>query len=506
MLIGYDPHVTLPEDHLARLVEVLVEEAVIVEKGERGPGQPGYDPRLCLKVLIYGYATGVRSSRQLEKHCNESLPYLFLTRGDTPSYRTLCSFRVESRELLEKVWTEGFAVAKSLGMKRLGRIAVDSTKLRANASSEMVIGEDEYDAIRQELKAILEEAEARDKAEDAEGYEGETQTGKKPENLQMRDILRKVRRQISRGSKDGDNDADPPKDEDLSANGVTQRMRSRIEETLEAIDEAESEGRKHLCVTDPDARMMLGGVEKKVRECHSLEMAIDKDCGLLVADEVTQMCVDNERLIPLVKAAEKNEPDGVVAVDGDSGYYNSESLSYLIESGVDVCVPDSVTAGQLHRGVAVTGRGADRMEYDQEKDIYTCPQGNILTLKPTKGDPDNVKRYQSIRSCRGCSLYNECIVRYDGKPAKASHKRLKISHCPEEVLEAMERFNDPDHRKRYHMRGSFIESVNGFVRGALDFDRWLLRGRDKVRAEGKLITTAYQLRTLHKAWAAALTA
>lgn len=114
LLIGYDPYVDLPKDHLARLVEMIVEASLVTEQGAH-PGQPEFDRRLCLKVFMYGYATGVRSFRQLEKQCRESLPYLFLTRGDTPSYRTLCSFRVNRRSLLEQVWNGMFALAGDIG-------------------------------------------------------------------------------------------------------------------------------------------------------------------------------------------------------------------------------------------------------------------------------------------------------------------------------------------------------------------------------------------------------
>ena len=87
LLIGYDPFCDLPADHLARLVEQVVEATVTDPAPPPGPGQPPFDPRLTLKVLVYGYATGTRSSRQLERLCAESLPFLFLTRGDTPASR-----------------------------------------------------------------------------------------------------------------------------------------------------------------------------------------------------------------------------------------------------------------------------------------------------------------------------------------------------------------------------------------------------------------------------------
>src|ERR1051326_8453517 len=124
LLFGYDPVRDLPSDHLARLVEQVVEASVAPPQRRRGPGQPAFDPRLSIKVLVYGYATGQRSSRQLERLCEESLPYLFLSRGDTPSYRTLCSVRVEQSALLEQVWVALFAVADGLGLKRLGQIVV----------------------------------------------------------------------------------------------------------------------------------------------------------------------------------------------------------------------------------------------------------------------------------------------------------------------------------------------------------------------------------------------
>jgi hypothetical protein len=105
LLLGYDPCIELPVDHLARFVEMIVEECTRPLQKSGGKGQPQYDPRLLMKVLVYAYATGVRSSRTMERLCHESLPYLFLTRGDAPSYRTLCNARLDYRADLEEVWT-----------------------------------------------------------------------------------------------------------------------------------------------------------------------------------------------------------------------------------------------------------------------------------------------------------------------------------------------------------------------------------------------------------------
>jgi hypothetical protein len=197
LLVGYDPFCDLPADHLARLVEQVVEETVTGPAPPLGPGQPPFDPRLTLKVLVYGYATGTRSSRQLERLCQESLPYLFLTRGDTPSYKTLCTTRLEESERLEQIWLGLFSVAQALKLERLGHVVVDSTKLRADASPEAVVTATEYAALRQELTRILEEARQVDEREKQEGRSGTTRLGQAVAPEQMRDILRRVRQQLA---------------------------------------------------------------------------------------------------------------------------------------------------------------------------------------------------------------------------------------------------------------------------------------------------------------------
>ena len=139
-------------------------------------------------------------------------------------------------------------------------------------------------------------------------------------------------------------------------------------------------------MTDPDARMMHGGREKRVNECHSFEVAIDRDCGLLVANDVTDAGNDNARLEPLIEAARCNEPCGVLAADGDSGYFKTESVLKLSSEGIDLCVPDCTTACELHNGVAVGSlrrRGGVSLEYDKENDLYRCPDGNLLTHRFT---------------------------------------------------------------------------------------------------------------------------
>lgn len=533
LLFGYDPVRDLPPDHLARLVEQVVEQTVQPPRRDPQCGQPPYDPRLCVKVLVYGYATGIRSSRQLERHCRESLPYLYLTRGDTPSYHTLCTARTEEGAYLEAVWEGLFAVAAAVGLPRLGRVVVDSTKIRADASPEAVVKPEEYAALQAELQRILTEAAAADAREAAAGEPGTTTLGQVVPHEQMRDILRRVRKQREPAraqdpehadDPDGPSDpagpgaggaaapprvlpledapapSDPPPAAAAPVKPMSPKMLLRIRAGLQALQAAAAANRKHLCLTDPDARMMSEGRARQVRECHAWEVAIDN--GLLVAGQTTQSNVDAPRLTPLLAAAQQHEPEGIHSVDADSGFYSGDAVAALILAGIDVCIPDPHTAADLHRGRPIgttraRARGQIEFEYDPQHDVYRCPEGNTLAVKgrrQIKGQ--RLTLYRATAPCGACPQAAACLTH----PA-AQHRTLAVGQHAAVLAAARVRFAEPEHQERYHHRGEAVETVFGFVRAALGYTRWMLRTQAKVAMEGQWIKTAYQFRKVHLAWA-----
>ena len=527
LLIGYDPFFDLPPDHLARLVDQVVEQTVRPPQRATCAGQPPYDPRLCVKVLIYSYCTGIRSSRVMERQCQESLPFLFLTRGDTPSYHTLCNARTSEGAYLEAVWEGLFAVAAGVGLERLGRITVDSSKFRADASPEAVVKREEFAAVRAELERILAQAAAADAREAAEGAVGQTRLGQPVPPEQMRDILRRVRRRgrdaappaapparpdpgaaagmATLPELDLETEAAPTEDAPTEGGGpagMTPQMLVRVAAGLKALQEAEADGRKHLCLTDPDARMMYGGRERGTRECYSFEVVVDQ--GLLVVAQVTQDTHDNTRLEPLVAAARAHEPGGVTAVDADSGYYAGDAVGRLLAAGLDTCVPDSNTAGDLHRGRPIgttrdRSRGQVEFVYDPAADVYRCPEGNVL--RPTQQRQErgqHVWKYRAQNDCQSCPQAGVCLTR-----AHARHRTLNVGAYQAELAAAQQRFAEADHQERYHHRGEAVETIFGFIRGTLGYRHWWLRGLAKVQSEARLFKTAYQFRKVHAAQRAA---
>lgn len=189
---AFDPHQVLllppsledwlPEGHLARFVGDLVDEALdlspILADYTEKRGYPPYDPRLMVRLLIYGYTTGVRSSRAIQRHCVDDVAFRFLTAGQAPDFRSIARFRRRHLDALADLFLQSLRLAQKLGMVTMGRVALDGTKLEANASKHKAMSyrrpvekeervEAEIAELESRARALLADAEHVDAAEDA---------------------------------------------------------------------------------------------------------------------------------------------------------------------------------------------------------------------------------------------------------------------------------------------------------------------------------------------------
>src|SRR5487761_1679473 len=164
----------LPEGHLARFVAELVAEvldlAPFLAAYTEVRGAPPYDPRLMLKLVIYGYVSGVRSSRAIERRCHDDVAFRFLAANTAPDFRSLSRFRRRHLEALKGLFTQALGLCQKAGMVRLGRVALDGTKVRANASRRKAMSygrmTEREAELQGEIEAMMAEAEAADVAED----------------------------------------------------------------------------------------------------------------------------------------------------------------------------------------------------------------------------------------------------------------------------------------------------------------------------------------------------
>ena len=460
-LIGYDPVVELALDHLARFIDMVVDKyAEVPEKGV-GPGQPEYDPRPLLKLLLYGYAMGVFSWRRLEQNCKESLPYMLLVRDDRPSYHTICTARVKYLEELEWLWYCLFDFAVECGLTFVGRIAVDSGKFKADVSKESVVRKKLFAETREKLKALLAQADIADAADEEEGLAARSRTGIAAGSVKLRDILRSFKKSDS---------AEPTV--------LSPKMAQRVHQAIETLEMAEDAGLSHVSLTDPDARMMPVGAHKTIAMGHSLEVGTDS--GLLVHSEVIDESSDTGRLPEAVESAIENDP-----------------------AEVTLFVPDTHTACDLKRGNPVgtsAGKLGPQIPFTkvEGKDAYICPQGNILKRNTSwMSGGRQIVTYRATKSCEGCPLASACL-----KQKKAKRRTIRVSEHQERLVDYLSGFNDPQFQSTYHQRGPCVETVFAMIRRILGFDRWHVRGAEKVESEAMILTNAYQLRKLHKHWAA----
>src|ERR1700736_4449577 len=164
----------LPENHLAYFVSDVVDQLdlsaihAVYEKEKRG--QPPYDPRLMTKLLVYGYCTGVFSSRRIQKRLQEDIPFKVLAAGNEPDFRTISDFRKIHIETLQNLFEQVLAMSLECGAIQLGRVSLDGTKLKANASKHKAMSysrmKEKQQQLKEEVKQLLEQAEAADQDED----------------------------------------------------------------------------------------------------------------------------------------------------------------------------------------------------------------------------------------------------------------------------------------------------------------------------------------------------
>lgn len=275
-------------------------------------GGPAYAPEMLLSVWLYAYALGVTSSRRLEQRLHEDLAFRYLAGGATPDHWTLNDFRRRHARGLNGLFTQVVELARASGLGRLGHVAIDSTRIAANASRNRI-----------DTEQALRDARAR------------------------------VRRDIRRWQKQCD--ADDPNEG--AGWEVDQQALLRLEQQLEQLPERmerlRKSGLKKLSRTDPESRFLRerGGFTLG----YTATLAVSED-HLVVAQQVSQQPTDNQLLVPLADAVERECGERPEKISGDSGFFSLDNLQAMEERNMDTYVPDSNLARWLNRGGRIKQR------------------------------------------------------------------------------------------------------------------------------------------------------
>jgi transposase len=306
----------LPENHLAYFVSDVVDQldlsAIygVYEKENRG--QPPYDPRLMTKLLVYGYCTGVFSSRRIQKRLQEDIPFKVLAAGNEPDFRTISDFRKIHIETLQNLFEQVLAMALECGAIKLGRVSLDGTKLKANASKHKAMSygrmNQKQEQLREEVKQLLGQAAAADEQEDRQ-Y-GSQRGDELPEELWRRETrLAKIKQ---------------------AQKVVEQRARDKAAAEGKNAEEAKRvkpDDKAQYNFTDPDSRIMKGG--DGMVQGYNAQAAVEPTLLLIVGQSVTEAANDKKQLKPMLEVIEKQSGQRPEAILADNGYCSEENLEHL---------------------------------------------------------------------------------------------------------------------------------------------------------------------------------
>ena len=335
LLLPQDLREWVGEGHLAHHVSDLVDALDLSPfytpyEGDGRRNSP-YDPRMMVKVLVYGYATGTFSSRKLARKLEEDIAFRMLAAGNFPQHRTLCEFRRRHLEDFGAVFVEVVRLARTMGLAGLGRMSVDGTKVRANASKRKAMSYGrmarEERRLQAEIAGLLEEAEAVDAAEDAQ-YGEDVRGDELPEELKRREdrlaAIReaKARLEAEQRARDDARGRKPGQKRNPKGGRPYKREYGEPDETAQSN------------FTDPESRIMKTSSEG-FQQSYNAQMAVEGENQLVVGTAVTDNASDQGQLVPMVDAVAETCGETPAQVLADAGYCNEPDLQALKERDID---------------------------------------------------------------------------------------------------------------------------------------------------------------------------
>jgi transposase len=323
----------LPEDHLVYFVSDVVDQLdlskieLVYEKDERG--QPPFHPRMMTKILVYAYCVGVFSSRRIQKRLIEDVAFRVLAAGNQPDFRTISDFRKIHLDALQNLFEQVLKLALTAGAIKLGRVALDGSKIKANASKHKAMSykrmKEEGRKLRDEVQQLLKQAKAADDEEDAR-YGKDKNGDELPEELSRRETrLQRIKEAKKALEQRAREEAPKPK------------------ESKGSEEKAIPEDKAQYNFTDPESRIMKGA--DGFVQAYNAQVVVEQKCQLIVAQAVTQEANDKKQTVPMVKAIKEQAGQTPEQLLADSGYCSDKNLKALENKPVDVYI---ATGRQKH--------------------------------------------------------------------------------------------------------------------------------------------------------------
>jgi transposase len=433
------------ENHPVRAYDAFVDaldlKVLGIDLNADKVGNAQYDPQAMLKLLVYGYSYGIRSSRKLEQATHENLSFIWLMGGLKPDHKTIAEFRRKHKKALRRVLKQCVRVCLRLNLIAGNILFVDGAKVRANAGREQTHDRTYYEKHLKEIDVridqVLDECEEIDRQEEGEG------------SLVAMD----------------------------QGLGQAQNLKGKIREALEAVPETYEK----INLTDPECALMRS--RQGSHASYNVQTVVDDQHGLIVHAEAVRDTSDVNQFARQIDQANGELPKPCQAACGDAGYADTEELSKIDAQGIQVIVPSQRQA--LHEEEKPFSKS--HFVYDAEQDGYQCPEGHRLSYEGT--DKSSGKRHYQITDpvlCHTCPHFGQCTE------AKRGRKIIRLPHeAKKEKFEAQ--YAEAASQKIYARRKTRVEHPFGHIKRNLKTDAFLLRGLDGVGAETSLLATCFNM-------------
>jgi len=398
-------------------------------------GNSEYHPHAMLKLLVYGYSYGIRSSRKLERACHHNLSFIWLTSGLMPDHKTIAEFRRKNKESLANVLKQCAKICIKLNLIEGNTLFVDGSKIRANAS--------------------INKTWTREKAQKALKHIDE----------RISDILTQcdVIDEAEQGSL-------VTMDEELKDQKT---LKAKIKGILQEIKEEGS-----FNTTDPECTSIKKG--KNFYAGFNFQSTVDKKKGLILSVDVVSETNDLNQFATQINQANEILGKKCETAVADCGYASTDELEKIDKQGIKVIVPSQRQVTKKEPSLFAKERFIYKYDY------YLCPQGHKLTPYRLNKGNNRVYKIADKKICLSCPHYGICTK----SPTGRTISRL----LKEEVRQRLEaQYDEPSSQEIYKLRKEKVELPFGHIKHNLKFDYFLLRGQKGAKAEASIIGTCFNL-------------
>lgn len=443
----------IEEDSFVELIEAYVETLNLKEMGlysikKETRGRSGYDPKIMIKLYIYGYMNNIRSSRKLEVETKRNVELMWLVENLRPDFKTISDFRKNNIEGIKEAERRFVYFLKDIEVVDGNTVGIDGTKIRAVNSKDKVynkgILEKDIKAIDERIDKYLEEMESNDKRE---------------ENMT-------VKKEVIKGKI-------------LRLEGI-RKQKVEMKEKLQSGEESQ------IAKTDPDSRMMKS--RQGFDASYNVQTAVDSKNKIIVSYDVVNQVNDAKQLLNMAKKVKEVFEEKEVEIIADKGYYNAEEIKSTLEIGTKPLIP--VAEGKKeHSQNGVPSKGFHRKDfvYDATKDVYICPKGKEMkNMYQAKDSSGKECYFYTTSECKECQFREKCT-------SKKKDGRVINHWIHHEILEKMEK-ELKEHPEKMEQRKCLVEHPFGTIKRSFGHGYFLTRGLKKVKAEFSLTVLAYNMK------------